>query len=319
MEIFLPQVLHKDKAKWCPIDYDRDILGSLHWEKVGTDEVVTLIDINTFTEMTAVVGIEGEEIFPEREIYIGENLTIDYFVRRLIDLVPNPWQAARIAGRFIQNYRKNGYDDLGLLKNRIHLSEVLRGKIKEDIAGKAEQIFREKIKEDVIRFQLVTDEKLNYKFQKTIEVSIAEDEKPLSKYGNFVQHSLFDRVFESEFNKLEKNFALYLDSNDSIYWWHKIAARQQYFIQGWRRHRVYPDFIACRKDDNKYLILETKGIHLQGNEDTSYKKGLLKILEATYETALERGEMKTVGENPATFRILLESSWKSEMNEMLTP
>ena len=315
LDIFLPQVLHKDRSKWRPIDYDRDILGALSWKSINAGEPVKLDDSAIIAEIRSTVDIQGESESSESEIDTGESLTLDYFIRRLIDTVPNPWQAARIAENFLKKHEK---DDSKLLKNRIYLSEVLRQRVKDEVDEKAEEVFRDKVGKDEIRFHLVTDEKLNYEFQKTLEVSVSDDEKPLSRQGKPVQQSLFDSVFESDFNKLEKNFALFLDSSDSIYWWHRIAARQEYAIQGWRRHRVYPDFVACKKD-GKLLILETKGIHLKGNEDTSYKKDLLKTLEDTYSTALERGKMRTVGETPATFSIMLENSWKSEMNELLAP
>ena len=34
LKIFLPQVLHKEGHKWRPIDYDRDILRAVNWDKI---------------------------------------------------------------------------------------------------------------------------------------------------------------------------------------------------------------------------------------------------------------------------------------------
>ncbi len=320
LNIFLPQVLHKDGRKWRPIDYDRDILASLNWGGINARGAVELDDNDTIAERTAVVDIQGEHFVSETKIDTGEVLTLDYFVRRLIDMVPNPWQAARMAKTFLRSCKRKNRGDLELLKNRLYLSEVLRERIRENIDGKAEQVFREKICKDEIRFHLVTDEKLNYEFQKTLEVSVAQDETALAEHGNPVQSSLFENAFESDFNGLEKNFALYLEKNDSIFWWHKIAARQEYSIQGWKRHKVYPDFVAFRKGggkESKLLIMETKGIHLKGNEDTAYKQKLLQTLDATYKTALERGEMKTVGKTPAKFSMLFENEWREKVDEII--
>ncbi len=315
LDIFLPQVLHKDGRKWRPIDYDRDILGSLNWGAIGTGKAVNLDDKDIIAERTVAVDIQGDNPVKKTKIDTGESLTLDYFVRRLTDVVPNPWQAARMAGEFIKNHRRERHDDPKLLKNRIYLSEVLRQRVKEKIDGDAEQVFRNKISQNEIRFYLVPDEKLNYEFQKTLEVSVAKDETPLSEHGASVQKSLFENVFESEFNNLEKDFALYLEKSNAIYWWHKIAARQEYFIQGWKRHRVYPDFVACKKDNDKLLILETKGMHLKGNEDTDYKKKLLETLETRYKNALRRG--KPGGKTPAAFRILFENKLREDMDEII--
>ena len=313
LDIFLPQVLHSCGAKWRPLDYDRDILGALDWSAIDAGEA-ELNDGETTSEIKAVVDIQGESRTSKSEINTGESVTLDYFVRRLIDSVPNPWQAARIAERFIEKHK--GECDARLLQSRTHLAEVLRRRVNEEIDKKAERVFRDKINNDEIRFRLVTDKKLNYELQKTLEVSVANDEQPLARSGRALQRSLFEDVFDSEFNTFERDFALYLDKNDAIYWWHRIAARREYALQGWRRHRVYPDFIAC-KQDSKLLILETKGEHLKGNEDTEYKKNLLQTLEATYKTALDRGEMKILGDTPATFRMLFEQDWKERMNSLL--
>ena len=318
LKIFLPQVLHKDKEEWRPIDYDRDILGSVDWQRIRPGKAVKLIDADKMVEETGTVDIadteRDEDPAPEQMI-TGESLTTDYFVRRLIDLIPNPWQAARIADAFIRSHQA---DDPKLLQNRVYLSEILIGMVREKIDRQAEKIFRDKIRQNEIRFHLETDEELNYEFQKTFEISVSESEKTLTRHGKPIQRSLFETVFESEFSsKLEKDFAFYLDGNDAIFWWHKIAARQQYFIQGWRRHKVFPDFVVSQQGSNKYLVLETKGLHLKGSADTDYKKALFDILESTYRNALDGGEMHHIGEPAATYKILLEDKWKQDLHKAL--
>ena len=52
---------------------------------------------------------------------------------------------------------------------------------------------------------------------------------------------------------------------------------EEYALQGWQRNKVYPDFIACLGDMRLY-VLETKGIQLNGNEDTEYKGRLMDLL-----------------------------------------
>ena len=87
-------------------------------------------------------------------------------------------------------------------------------------------------------------------------------------------------------------------------------------MQGWRRHRVYPDFVACRNGDGKLLVLETKGMYLKGSDDTGYKQRLLETLENAYASALERGEMKT-GKPPATYRMMFENKWRMQIRELV--
>ncbi len=317
LRIFLPRVLHKKGKGWRPIDYDRDILSALNWGAVDAGGAVNLDDEDTMREVVATVDVQGGGSVSNEAFETGEGLSLDYFVRRLTDIVPNPWQAARIAESFLHRHESKGHNSSELLSNRVYLSEVLRRRVKEDIDTKAEAIFRSKVASDEIRFQLETDERLNYELGRSFEVFAAKDERILQgEHASQIQRSLFEPLFESGFNSLEKDFALYLEKSNAIYWWHRIAARQDYYLQGWRRQRVYPDFVACRKDDGKLLILETKGIHLKGSDDTSYKKNLLTILEEAYSAASERGQMR-IGKPPATFRMMFEERWKGQVSELL--
>ena len=62
----------------------------------------------------------------------------------------------------------------------------------------------------------------------------------------------------------------------AITWWHRVAARQrsEYYLRGWKRERIWPDFIAMAgQTEGKphLLVFETKGGHLD-NPDTGYKR-----------------------------------------------
>ena len=317
LKIFLPQVLHRKGRGWRPIDYDRDILSAVSWDAIDAGGAVNLDDADTMREIIATVDVQGGGSVSDEAFETGEGLSLDYFVRRLTDIVPNPWQAARIAKLFLDQHQRKGHDGSKLLNQRVYLSEVLRRRVKADIDAKAEAVFRDKVARDDIRFRLETDERLNYELGRSFEVFAAKEERTLQgEHASPIQRSLFEPLFESGFNSLEKDFALYLEKSNALYWWHRIAARQDYYLQGWRRQRVYPDFVACRKEDGKLLILETKGIHLKGSEDTSYKKKLLATLEDAYAAAFERGQIQ-FNEPPATFRMLFEDRWKEQVSELL--
>ncbi len=317
IEIFLPRVLHRERKGWRPIDYDRDILGALNWDAIDAGAMVNLDDTDVAQEIIATMSIQSEEIISKKSIDTEKQLSLDYFVRRLMDMVPNPWQAARMAESFIKKYKDKKLNDSRILNNRIYLSEIMRQRIHEKIDSQAETIFREKVKGNEIRFHLVTDKSLNYELRNSFEVYIPSEARSLQgEHGMPIQRSLFDPIFEGDFNRLEKKFALYLEKNEAIHWWHKIAARQGYSLQGWRRRKIYPDFVVHRQKNGALLVLETKGIHLGGNEDTTYKGKLLSILETTYKTALERGELEIVGETPAKYRMFMADTWREELNDI---
>ncbi len=325
MDIFLPQVLHKTGRSWEMLNYERDILSAINWSQLGAVEPVNLDDQELLQEIRATIHLQDHDD-PEKIIIenISQKLDISFFVRRLNDVIPNPWQAARIVKATLQAYREQGDDENKLFTNRLYLSEVLKNKLRTQIDTLAETIFREKLENNKIRFSLETDVALNFELEKTIEIYLTKNPKRLTRSDNSpVQLNLFDPVYEAEFNNLEKDFAIYLDKKDAIQWWHRIAARQGYFLQGWRRDRVYPDFIACVRGDQRgqqrLLIFETKGQHLEGNSDTTYKQELIKTLESAYKNATDYGTMEAAGPNdkPMSFRMLLEDTWRETVNETI--
>ena len=63
------------------------------------------------------------------------------------------------------------------------------------------------------------------------------------------------------------------------------VAKTQYGLPGWKRQKVYPDFVfglVQRDGVQRSVLLETKGAHLAGSADTAYKRMLLERLEAAF-------------------------------------
>ena len=139
----------------------------------------------------------------------------------------------------------------------------------------------------------------------------------MHKTGEPLQLSLFKNYLESEFNALEKKDALYLDEQEALKWWHRIAARRECRLQGWRKHGVFPDFVVLSRENGTLVLLETKGEHLEGNKDTVYKKKLFEILERSARCR-DVGEMTAMEEGGrASLRILMGKSWKDELKKIV--
>lgn len=93
-----------------------------------------------------------------------------------------------------------------------------------------------------------------------------------------VQRSLFDWV-PDDLNEYEKSVALYLDNHPQVLWWYRnLVGPQNLSAQGYKRNRVYPDFVVQQGRDKKpaasVVVVESKGKHLKGNEDTNYKRSV---------------------------------------------
>ena len=289
--IYLPIVLHKNGDAWIQLNYQTHILPHIKWSAIqAPDPNASAPDSMILQSATVDVGDAPPIYHPDQEPHIDKTVGISDFARRLSDLLPNPWQAARIAAQLRESLEQDGKTEEDIYDRRSYLVHALREHIKHEVGQQAEQIFRRKLDQGEIRFDLETGAP-NYKLRDKYEIEIRANDRPLTRYGNTVQLSLFEPVFEQHFDsELEKKFAYYLDERQALQWWHRIAARQrgEYYVQGWQQGRIYPDFVAMTREFEgvtRVLLFDTKGEHLAGNLDTEYKKKVLKTLEDTFNTA----------------------------------
>ena len=297
--IYLPMVLHKNEDAWIQLNYQAHILPHIKWAEIqAPNPNASAPDSMIWQSATVDVGEAPPIYHPDQKPHIDKTVGISDFARRLSDLLPNPWQAARIVAQMHESLRQNGETEEDIYDRRSYLVHTLREHIKHEVEQQAEQIFRRKLEQGEIRFDLETGAP-NYKLRGEYEIEVRANDRPLTRYGSTVQLSLFEPVFEQHFdNEFEKKFAYYLDERRALQWWHRIAARQrdEYYVQGWKQGRIYPDFVAMTREVDgvtRVLIFETKGEHLGGNLDTEYKKKVLKTLEDTFNAA---GTMRVRGE-----------------------
>ena len=166
------------------------------------------------------------------------------------------------------------------------------------------------------RLEASGDAKLNWELAETLELDVSDEDKILRrKNGEDLEKSLFTPVYQKQVNGLEKDVAWYLDGDKAVRWWHRIAVHQDWHLQGWQRSRIYPDFLACLHGGGngkvQFTVLETKGLHLKGNDDTVYKAKLFELLTQHSQTALTVGELKLgLKEQQMRFELMLENNWR---------
>ena len=311
-DIFLPMVLHKDGAAWRELDYQRHILPGVNWGAIAApDPQSSFPERATWQSATVDVGDVPPAYHGDQELYIDKTVRISWFARRLSDVVPNPWQAARISRQLVQKLRTSGDDDDDIHDQRSYLSSALREYVTATVDKEAERVFLGKLGKREIRFDLQAGQP-NFRMVDTYEIPVAGDSGGLLRRdGRPIQISLFDPVYVQQFDSdLERNFARYLDEQKALQWWHRVAVRQRgdYYLRGWKQDRIWPDFVAMGGETEgkpHVLVFETKGEHLRGNPDTDYKR---KVLD-TLENAFNYGKM-TVQDGPAkgTFRLVFNEN-----------
>ena len=291
-EIFLPLVLHRslsDPEEWVDLSYQAHILSEIEWDAIRPTDIQNAIGDPAQRHTAWVdVGDERPQLGRREELDIDKTPRVGFFTRRLSDVVPNPWQAARIVEDALALMRAQGTEDADIFDQRSTLAFTLREVVKAEIEKQAEGAFQRKYDSGEISFELNTSLP-SYRVKETYEIPVLPEDKTFQRsYGEPLQFSLFEPVFDRQFDSdLERRFARYLDEFTALNWWYRVAARQrgEYFLRGWRQERIYPDFVAMAGETEgkpHLLVFETKGEHLAGNPDTEYKQRVLTALEGAF-------------------------------------
>ena len=315
-DILMPQVFHSQNGKYRPIDYEQGILAEVQWEEIQFDDKQGNFFFGDQAVTEGRVDIDESELTTEQVIMEGEATTA-FFARNLADIIPNPWQAMRVvqSARYLIDSHGSPQD---VYNDRMNIVRKLRANVLVQVEQKKEAIFTQKI--DNKEFLLDLDaSNSNWKVPQSIVYKYLGDPKYLARETNEqLELGLFQKYAERDFNEFEKKVACYLDEGKALQWWHRVAARREYGLQGWRKHMVYPDFLALISKDNTSLLMETKGSHLANNDDTTYKKKLFELLERSHKDV---GNITVSGlSDKIMLRIIYdkgESVWEEELDYII--
>jgi type III restriction enzyme len=150
-----------------------------------------------------------------------------------------------------------------------------------------EAVFRQHLSSGKLVLAASDDEESGYSIPKQDIVSV--DRRP-----NAYNKNLFEDFESSALTPLERTIAVTLDEQEKLVWWfrHKVS-RGWYAIQGWRKYKIHPNFVAAKKRTDGSLelvyVLESKGEHLAGNDDTMYKD---KVMQEMTKTKIEAYQME---------------------------
>lgn len=324
-EIYLPKVMVVEDGEARELDYETDVLAAIDWRGFDPKEIAERIPENAQAAESQLQRIrlaeDGDELFVGETVAANtEILAFDpaHAVRMISDIVPNPFVGREIVGATLAALRARGFDDakLGLLASLI--VEELRKGLDAARNARAEALFKAEVAAGRIQFRLRLDGR-NWRMPFSIETTEPENARQLlNRAGGPLEKSLFAPVYENELNSDERDVAVYLDGEKTLAWWHRNVARTQYGIQGWKKAKIYPDFIFAvqRQGEAKRItVLETKGDQLD-NLDTAYKREALAFLSEHFQwdEATPVGELELVN-NGETVEgtLILMSEWKAKL------
>ena len=326
MQIFLPTVLHRAGKRYRQLDYENDVLGGVNWRRIAAAPLdLDLANKDAIREITALVDLPAFDFDTDSEkLEMHKTLSPEFFSRRIYETLPNPYLAGLVVKKMLRALRQRGHTEEEIFDRRYYLSEMLKRRLAELVEHEAQSLFHNKLQSGEIRFELVTEDD-GFELAQELQKVVDENQLPLfGAHGAPLDKSLYERVFAREFNGLEQDFAIYLDGYSAVTWWHRFAARQDYGLQGWKRHRVYPDFIVCvdkgngKNNARRVMAIETKGLQLAGSADTEYKQKLFEVLETAEPRAVEYGTLRFPKgtQHPMSLRLLFQHNFRDEFDKL---
>ena len=329
-DVYLPKVMIVDGAEVRELAYETDVLFHIDWRDFDPASIADRIPENTQAADGQLRRIrltkEGDDMFVGEPIAESDEvLAFDptHAVRMIVDIVPNPFVGREIVGRLIEVLRDRGFDNQKLGRMARLIVEEMRKELDRERDVRAEALFKDAVADQSIQFRLRLDGR-NWRMPFHVDTTEPTDARQLvSTNGGALERSLFAPVYESELNRDEREIAVYLDGEETLTWWHRNVARIQYGIQGWKRGKIYPDFIfAVRREGaaSRIAVLETKGDHLD-NLDTAYKREVLSFLSSSFawEDCTPAGELELVTDQGHTVQcaLILMSEWKTKLPRFL--
>ncbi len=335
VDIYLPLVLIMDDDGPRKLDYDSDILAAIDWSNLNPTEFAARIPTSIYAPARQLHRIRlsdaptGERLIDEVSPVSAEALAFDpvFATRMITDIIPNPWVARDFVRAALAELRRAGVDDTRQASAAGVIVEEMRSWLDTQRNRLAETLFRAQVEEGRIQFKLRADGRNWVMPTESVTFEPENARQLVGNDGAPLTRSLFSPIYEADFSSSdERDIAVYLDGNAALEWWHRNVAKAQYAIQGWKREKVYPDFIfAVLRDGTieRMAVLEAKGQHLAGNEDTEYKRSVLDLMSQHFgwDDSVPAGVLELVLEPKPTIEceLLLMSDWKTRLPRMIEP
>jgi len=281
-KIYLPRFCVKQRSRYEALDYFRHLISQVDVEAfdyatVNWDVSAALASAtDSFYRLT--LGQDSIERVEEREATIIE--TDEQVQGWLVASLPFDYFSHKQLRTIVERTRTSLYGatphlvgKLGLVK--FEAREKIVGLIERQTDRQTQEVFEKLYKDGRLSFYL---DCIEGRFEIPQRLPVRTTRKLVRDNNDPVQRSLFDWV-PDDLNEYEKSVALCLDNHPQVLWWYRnLVGPQNFSVQGYKRNRVYPDFVVQQGRNKKpvasVVVVESKGKHLKGNEDTKYKRSV---------------------------------------------
>jgi len=339
-DFVLPAFMINDDG-WRLVRYEADILSRLPWDDIDLSPLDDLtLDEGRQEDHHLRASLSGAERVLEPEVesvaHNGQGAAteeadsgmvsepVDYFfaASHLLDMVPNPWRGRDLARRAFEGLLER-YPAEQVAANHTFVLEELRRQVEMERDRLSRKVFAGLLASGEVRFMVVADD-LDFN-RLPAEIEVPEARRANREDGAPYQHNLFDITTEDDLNSFENKVATYLDGQARLFFWYRNRARKDYYVQGWKPRKIYADFIVTLRGDepgadddfHRVFVVETKGVHLKGAEDTEYKRSVFDICSEHARKADWAEFVPAMRTKVMRFEVVDEDEWQARLNGML--
>ncbi|MEM7072630.1 MAG: DEAD/DEAH box helicase family protein [Pseudomonadota bacterium] len=293
-EFALPAFVVYEDKKPRLLKFQQDIVPYLDFTKIELDQLkltggfvakdIRVVGLNFATDAEERSYLKESE--KERKAFPAGRFSVEYCVRHLLDLVPNPWVAVALVERaraqILQTHSAEKLDR-SMLEFLAGLRLVLEGDGERtgEIQRLARKVFDMRYEWKEIQFILY----FNKRILQPQTYFVREDQ-----LGG-INKSLFKPITKTMMNNLERDKIDTYDEQDKTLWWYRNPVKNGFCMAGWGKRKFYPDFIITQNPSgtsfDKIVVYEAKGDHLLGNTDTNYKRELVELFNNTDPTQFD--------------------------------
>ena len=330
--LVLPAFMIDDAGEWRLVNYEADILARVPWNEVDVQPLFGLpLSADDRKDVEFRTGLETNilENSPElraRTLASDGDTPLDYAfaASHLLEVMPNPWRGAELTRRVFDALLKK-HDRKRVLDNFVFVMEEIRKQLEKERDRLAEEVFGKLLETGTMRFTVVTED-LGFNRLPREHTAQQGQKKATRQDGNQFVLSLFDFVAEDEMNELENKVATYLDRQERLFFWYRNRSRLGYYVQGWKRHRIFADFVFTLKPDepgagdpfHRVFVTETKGLHLKKSSDTDYKRTVFDLCNSNAKAKDWDQFVPAMRNKVVRFEVVDEEEWEKRLNSILS-
>ncbi|MDE2594632.1 MAG: DEAD/DEAH box helicase family protein [Burkholderiales bacterium] len=328
VRLFLPRVTVVDATqRRRELVYDSDVLAYVNWADLRVDALAAMWAPNSETPLGERFDIDlsilSRSTLTDAPSHLAQQGRLDRsrLVRALLDIAPNAWLVWDWVNAVVDRLLAKGLDEGAMAASSASLIERLRVDLEAERDRLAQAVFEVGVASGRIEFALRADA-TDYELPHELTLDLTGEPELLKRTdARPVAKSLLEPALKTpDMNDFEAQFAGYLDGKQAVQWWHRNVAKTQYGLQGWRRHKVYPDFVfglIQQEGLSKAVIMETKGLHLAQSDDSHYKRAVLARLSHAFKDERWRqvGQLELTGASRQELvcDLLMDQSWQGTL------